>query len=87
MGEKEKYDELITNKKFVITGTIDNYSRDEIKKILESYGATVSESVSKKTNYVIVGENPGSKEQKARDLNIEIWDNDKILSEIERLSK
>ena len=87
LGEAEKYDELITNKKFVITGTIDNYSRDEIKKILESYGATVSESVSKKTNYVIVGENPGSKEQKARDLNIEIWDNDKILSEIERLSK
>lgn len=87
LGEAEKFDELITNKKFVITGTIDNYSRDEIKKILESYGATVSESVSKKTNYVIVGENPGSKEQKARDLNIEIWDNDKILSEIERLSK
>ena len=87
MGEAEKYDEIITNKKFVMTGTIDNYSRDEIKKILESYGATVSESVSKKTNYVIVGENPGSKEQKARDLNIEIWDNDKILSEIERLSK
>ena len=87
LGEAEKFDELITNKKFVITGTIDNYSRDEIKKILESYGATVSDSVSKKTNYVIVGENPGSKEQKARDLNIEIWDNDKILSEIERLSK
>ncbi len=86
LGEAEKYDELITNKKFVITGTIDNYSRDEIKKILESYGAIVSESVSKKTNYVIVGENPGSKADKARSLDIEIWDNDKILSEINRLT-
>lgn len=86
LGEAEKYDELITNKKFVITGTIDNYSRDEIKKILESYGAIVSESVSKKTNYVIVGENPGSKADKARSLDIEIWNNDKILSEINRLT-
>ncbi|MGN1378862.1 MAG: NAD-dependent DNA ligase LigA [Bacilli bacterium] len=77
-GEKEKFNEFITNKKFVITGTIDGISRDEIKSFIENNGGTTSESVSKKTDVVIVGKDPGSKYDKALSLGIEIYDEDKI---------
>lgn len=65
------------NKRCVITGTFARYSRDEMTEFIESQGGKVSGSVSKKTDYVIVGENPGSKETKAKELNV------KILSEEE----
>ena len=83
-GEVQKENELITGKKFVITGTIDGYSRDEIKNIIESFGGKTSDSVSKKTDVVIVGVEPGSKYTKAQELGIEIWNQEKMesLSEI-----
>ena len=83
-GEEEKYDERISGKKFVITGTIEDYSRDELKELIESYGGKTSDSVSKSTDVVIVGESPGSKEAKAKELNIVIWNQDKLreLNEI-----
>ena len=77
-GEKEKFNEFITNKKFVITGTIDGISRDEIKNFIENNGGITSESVSKKTDVVIVGKEPGSKYDKALSLGIEIYDENKI---------
>ncbi|MGI0541713.1 hypothetical protein KIP68_05290 [Corynebacterium aquatimens] len=52
----------------VVTGTLENYSRDEAKEVILSRGGKAAGSVSKKTDYVVVGENAGSKEQKARDL-------------------
>ena len=55
-------------------------TRDEIKKHIEDHGGETSESVSKKTDVVIVGENPGSKYDKAVKLNIEIWDEEKLKS-------
>ena len=70
--------ELITNKKFVITGTLDGITRDELKDIILRYGGSTSDSVSSKTDVVIVGENAGSKLEKARKLNIEIWSQEKI---------
>lgn len=73
-GEKIIQDEAFTNKKFVLTGTISFLSRDELKKIIEDRGGEVSGSVSKKTDVVIAGENPGSKYDKAKSLNIPIWD-------------
>lgn len=73
-GEKIIQDEAFTNKKFVLTGTISFLSRDELKKIIEERGGEVSGSVSKKTDVVIAGENPGSKYDKAKSLNIPIWD-------------
>lgn len=79
-GVKEVSDERFTNKKFVITGTIEKYSRDELKTIIESFGGKTQESVSKKTDVVIVGTNPGSKYDKAVELKITIWDED-ILKE------
>lgn len=85
LGEEEKYNENITNKKFVITGTISNMTREEIKKKIENYGGTCSESVSSKTNVVIVGENPGSKYEKAKELNIPIWDEEKLMEIISSL--
>ncbi len=73
LGEEVKEDERFTGKKFVITGTIEKYSRDELKAIIESLGGVSAESVSKKTDAVIVGESPGSKYDKAVALNIPIW--------------
>ena len=80
LGEEQKENNLITNKRFVITGTISFMGRDEIEKIIESYGGHPSSSVSSKTDVVIVGDKPGSKADKARDLGIEIWDEEKLYS-------
>jgi len=83
-GEEQKTNDLITGKKFVITGSIRDYSRDELKEIIESYSGKTSDSVSKKTDVVIVGEEPGSKYTKAQELGIEIWNQERLesLSEI-----
>lgn len=83
-GSLELYDERITDKRFVITGSLEAYSRDEIKDIISNYGGKTSDSVSKKTNVVIVGEDPGSKYDKAKSLNIEIWNQEK-LKEMEEI--
>jgi len=85
LGEEVKESTNITNKKFVITGTISFMSRDEIKSLLESYGGKESGSVSKNTDIVIVGENPGSKYDKAKALGIEIWDEDKFKEIVDSL--
>jgi len=69
--------ENFVGKTFVITGTLSK-SRDEIKEIIESLGGKTTDSVSKKTSVVIVGEKAGSKEEKARKLGIEIWNEDKL---------
>lgn len=84
-GEKNKNNPLISNKKFVITGTISFMTRDEIKKIIESYDGLTVESVSKKTDIVIVGESPGSKYDKALSLGIEIWNEEKLKEVIDKL--
>ena len=77
--------ELVTDKRFVITGTITGLGRKEIKEKLESYNAKVSESVSKNTDIVIVGTNPGSKYQDALNLGITIWDEAKTLEVLNNL--
>lgn len=56
----------------VVTGTLENFSRTEIKETILKYGGKPTSSVSKKTNYVVIGENPGSKATKAEELNIPI---------------
>ena len=62
------------NKTFVITGTLPNYKRTEAAQIIESLGGKVSSSVSKKTDYVLAGEDAGSKLTKAQSLGIKIID-------------
>jgi DNA ligase (NAD+) len=62
----------LTGKQYVITGTLEGYSREEAKTALEALGAKVSDSVSKKTTGVFVGENPGSKAAKAKKAGVPI---------------
>lgn len=70
--EAETTESVFNNKTVVATGSLKNYSRTEIKNKLESLGAKVSGSVSKKTDYVIAGEAAGSKYDKAVELGIKI---------------
>ena len=77
-----KTNENITGKTFVLTGTLENYTRDKLKQILEDMGANVSGSVSKKTDVVIYGEQAGSKYDKAVNLGIEMWNEERLLSEL-----
>ena len=64
----------LAGKTFVITGTLDGWSRDEASRMLTERGAKVTSSVSKKTDYLVAGENAGSKLDKARDLGVEVID-------------
>jgi DNA ligase (NAD+) len=59
---------------FVLTGTLPTLGRREAKELIEARGGKVAGSVSKKTDVVIVGEAAGSKEKKARELGLTIWD-------------
>ena len=85
LGEKVIDNDNFSNKKFVITGTLEFIKRDDLKDIIERYNGQVSTSVSSKTDVVIAGENPGSKYDKAISLNIEIWDEKKIKSILDEL--
>lgn len=68
----------LTGKSYVITGTLERRSREEAKAALEAKGARVTDSVSKKTTGLVVGENPGSKLEKARRAGVEILDEDAL---------
>ena len=67
---------------FVLTGALSKFTRDEATEKIELFGGKVSGSVSKKTSYVVVGENAGSKERKARELGIPILSEDDFLNMI-----
>ena len=80
MGDiKENY---FTNKKCVLTGTLSSMGRSDAKKLIESFGGNLSESVSKKTDILILGENPGSKYDKAKSLGIYIMEEEEFLRRI-----
>ena len=87
LGEKKTLDANFQDKKFVITGTIPGRSREEIKKEIELRGGFTVESVSKKTDVVIVGDAPGSKYDKAMSLGITIWNPDTLESFLGQTSK
>ena len=70
----------LTGQSYVITGTLERYSRDEAARALQELGARVTDSVSKKTSGVIVGENPGSKLEKARRAGVPILGEDDLVS-------
>ena len=67
-------DERFVGKTFVLTGKLENYTRDEAAKLIEDRGGRVSSSVSKKTDYVIAGEDAGSKLTKAETLGVTVLD-------------
>ena len=85
LGAEVKMNENFTDKKFVITGTISFMSRDDAKALIESYGGKAIDSVSKKTDVVIVGDAPGSKYTKAQELGITIWDEAKFKEIVDSL--
>ena len=68
----ETADNRFEGKTFVLTGGLENYSREEATNIIEKFGGKTSSSVSKKTNYVLAGEDAGSKLTKAQNLGITI---------------
>ncbi len=70
--KEEVKDFRFDGKTFVLTGSLQNYTRDNASKIIESYGGKTSSSVSKKTDYVLAGEDAGSKLTKAQSLGIQI---------------
>lgn len=64
----------LQNLTFVVTGTLPNFTREEVKQYIQRFGGKVSDSVSKKTDYLVAGENAGSKLDKARELGVKIID-------------
>lgn len=83
--EKKLINSPYKDKIVVLTGTLDKMSRDEAKHKLNNLGAKVSSSVSKNTDYVIVGEQPGSKAKKAKELNIPIINENEWIEIIKKI--
>ena len=71
-SQKEKIDNRFEGKTFVLTGTLPTYSRNEASEIIEKFGGKTASSVSKKTSYVLAGEEAGSKLTKAQSLGVAI---------------
>ncbi|MFZ5878369.1 MAG: NAD-dependent DNA ligase LigA [Chloroflexota bacterium] len=77
--EREKKKEgAFTGLTFVVTGTLPTLTREGVKELIESNGGKVTDSVSKKTSYLVLGENPGSKLEKAQSLGVEIIDEEEL---------
>lgn len=80
---KQIADDRFAGLTFVLTGTLPTMKRDDAKKLIESFGGKVSGSVSKKTNFVVAGEDAGSKLTKAQELGIEILSEDDLIRKTE----
>jgi DNA ligase (NAD+) len=78
-GEGAAEERMLSGKTFVLTGTLPGLSRDEAKELIESRGGRVSGNVSKKTDYVVAGADPGGKYDKARELGITLLDEEALL--------
>ncbi|RMA97924.1 NAD-dependent DNA ligase LigA [Hydrogenothermus marinus] len=77
--KEEKKSDKLKGITIVFTGTLKHFTREEAKELVESLGGKVSNSVSRKTTYLVVGENPGSKYEKAKKLGIKMLTEDEFL--------
>ena len=84
-GMKVIQSEYFSGNTFVLTGSLELYTRDEASNIIESLGGKTSSSVSKKTKAVIVGKDPGSKYDKAKELGIDILTEEEFKEKIENV--
>jgi DNA ligase (NAD+) len=75
---------VLTGKTIVLTGTLDTLTRDEAKERLAALGAKVTSSVSKSTDIVVAGKNPGSKLDRAKELGVETWDESQLVVHLGR---
>jgi DNA ligase (NAD+) len=80
--EKKIISNKLAGKTFVITGTLKSMHRNEAKELIEKFGGRTTDNVSSKTSYVIVGEDPGTKYDKAKKLNIPILSEEEFLKMI-----
>lgn len=78
-GQARKGKGKLSGKTFVLTGTLDSMSRDQAKECIRALGGDVSSSVSKETDYVVAGAEPGSKYDKAQKLSVKIVDEEQFL--------
>ena len=86
LGKQIEKQDNFSDKKFVITGTISFIGRDKLKEQINLYGGKTIDSVSKNTDVVIVGDNPGSKYEKAKELGITIWNEEKLKEELNTIN-
>lgn len=87
LGQKVVIQEEFYEKTFVLTGTLTEYSRDEASELISNFGGKVTNSVTKKTDVVVVGENPGSKFNKAKELGITIWTEEEFKNKLVNIIK
>ena len=78
-------EEIFADMTFVLTGTLQTMTRDEASALIESLGGKTTSSVTSKTSVVVVGDSPGSKYTKAKELNIPIWNEDEFKQKINTL--
>jgi DNA ligase (NAD+) len=76
---------FFTNKTFVITGALENFSREEAGDKIVTYGGKVTSSISSKTDYLIAGENAGSKLEKAKKLDVKLLSEPDFIKELDKL--
>ena len=81
--EREEVEQFLDGKKFVLTGALENYTRDEATKEIQRYGGRVTSAVSGATDYILVGENPGSKLDKAKEEGTTILEEDDFVRMLE----
>ncbi len=86
-AEKHAASTALAGKTFVFTGSLKGFSREKAKEVVSAHGAAATSSVSKKTDYVVAGEDPGSKYEKAKSLGVPILDEEGFLKLIGEATK
>jgi DNA ligase (NAD+) len=84
IAPKQKASDTLAGQTIVVTGTLSNFTRQQIEQAIKDHGGKVSSSVSKKTSFVLAGKDAGSKLDKARQLHIKVIDESEFLDLIQK---